>query len=150
MGVAGLHYVFIGDNSKNQLERCAECRFKDCNGIKIGEATLSKEAVFADLKGVGKVYYFSVPKNAPYFISVVTNGASGQEYDVITDDRKFVEGKIKLEDGWQASFVMDQSSISAPQAIRFSKGEHTISIIGKGPEVPFIEHIRIAENQIDA
>jgi hypothetical protein len=39
---------------------------------------------------------------------------------------------------------------AATKAVRLTKGDHTISFFGKGPEVPFIERIRIAQNEVDA
>lgn len=116
----------------------------------IGEVTLSKETMFADSRGVGKTYHIDVKKDTKYFIGVVANGVAGKEYDVTIDDRSFVEGKTKLTNGWLASFVAEPPVASIAKAIHLSKGCHKISFIGKGPEVPFVECIRIAETESEA
>jgi hypothetical protein len=120
------------------------------NGESIGDVTLSKETMFTDARGVARAFYINVLKNSKYFISVVTNCCAGSEYDVTLDNQNFIEGKIILADGWKASFVVDKGNRYASKAIRLSNGEHRVSIIGKGPEVPSIERIRIAETESSA
>ena len=127
-----------------------EQSMKMYNNQNIGEVTLSKQTMFADARGIGTTYYISVPKDAHYCISTVTNGVEGKEYNVTVDGNSFVEGKITLGNGWQSGLIVDGTSIGAVKTIHLSKGNHTVSFSGKGPEVPFIERIRIAEKESDA
>jgi hypothetical protein len=120
------------------------------NGESIGDVTVGKETMSTDVRGVARSFYISVPKTSKYFISVVTNCCAGMEYDVALDNQNFVEGKITLSDGWKAGFVVDKSNSLLSKAVRLSKGDHKFSIIGKGPEVPYIERIRIAETESNA
>lgn len=121
------------------------------NQKNIGDGiTLNKETIFADSRGVGRAYYITVQNDGKFFISLVTNGASGKEYSMTVDNQNCIEGKVKLGDGWQAGFVVDPSLTAQSKSIRLAKGDHSISFIGKGPEAPFIERIQIAKSETDA
>jgi hypothetical protein len=71
----------------------------------IGNVTLNKETMFADSRGTGRSYYISVAKDAFYYVSVVTNGVIGKEYDVTIDNMSFMEGKVELGNGWQSLLI---------------------------------------------
>ena len=127
-----------------------EQNLKMCNKQNVGNAMLLKEIMFSDLRGIGRTFYVDVAKDAKYFMSTVMNGIDGKEYDITIDGKTFVEGKVKTKNGWQALMVAEKSNILVSKAIFLSKGNHSISFSGKGPEIPQIEKISIAEAESNA
>lgn len=120
------------------------------NDEDIGDVTLYSETMLSDSRGVARSFNISVPKGGRYFVGFVTNGAEGTEYSVYVDDQRMVEGKVILAEGWSSRIVVDRTNLTTPKAIPLGKGDHAIVFFGEGPEVPFIERIRIAKTEVGA
>jgi hypothetical protein len=115
------------------------------NGVYLNE-------VFNDANagGVYRGFRIHVNNDAYYYISAWMQGLLGSSQDVLVDGQMASYGKTLLQkQGWQASSVVDNFTMTSPITIHLSSGDHVITFHDKGPGIPDVEYIRLGKTQSD-